>query len=116
MAISQKFSGTQACTLDTEHTLAETGGTNDLTATRLYVVVLDLDVLANGDTLILREYVKTTGTGDTARLVNEYPISNDQGSGAFRSLPFECVHYSKVTIEQTDGTGRSVPWSIRQLD
>lgn len=119
MAISQKFGSTAPSNfaLDTERTLAETGSTSSLTVAHLYVLVLDLTNMTNGRALVAREYTKTASTGQTARVVNSYQFANDLGAAAWRSLPFETVHYSKITLEQTDGsTGLSIPWSIRQLD
>ena len=62
MAIESIGSGSQSCTLDTEHTL------DTETTAGVYVLVLDVNALANGDTLIVRMKTKCK-TGSTSRLV-----------------------------------------------
>jgi hypothetical protein len=105
MAISTAASGTQSCTLDTVHTL-----TTQTTA-GVYVCQWNLTNLAKGD--IIRVFVETKVlTGDTAEIVFEGVYANDLLSDTIVMSPAIVSMFSLVMkVEQTDGTGRSVPWA-----
>jgi hypothetical protein len=108
MAISVITSGSQACTVNTEHELAT------VTAAGSYQLVLDVSALASGSTpdiLRVRIYGKARST-DTERLEDDFSIVGAQARALFRSLPVWSPHHYRVTITQTQGTGRTIPWAI----
>lgn len=106
MALGTVTSGTQSCTIDTVHTLATE--TND----GIYVCMWNLTNMAKGD--IVRCFVETKVlTGDTAETIFEGVYANDLLSGCIvQSPPIVSMFSLVMKIEQTDGTGRSVPWSL----
>ncbi len=110
MANSLKASGTQSATLDTEHDLLST------TDAGAYQLEIDVNAMVGGatpDRLVIRVYSKVR-TGDTERLIHEETLVGDQ-SLTIHQLPFfETPHHCRITIEQTDGTGRSYPWNVTQ--
>jgi hypothetical protein len=109
MAVAQVASGSQAATLDTEHTL------HSLTALKTSELVIDLNPMVAGDIMAIRYYEKTL-TGSTERLVWEQVVGHAQAEPVFKSIPCTCVHAGSFRIEQTDGTGRTFDWSVRTLD
>jgi hypothetical protein len=111
VAVSAHASGTQTCTIDTEHFLASPN------VAGVFELVLDLNALANGDVLEVRAYQMTL-TGGTARValfavfadaqppdvkiaVSE-PLSNELAES-------NALRYS---IKQVRGTGRAIPWKV----
>jgi len=101
-------SGTQAATVATEHTLA-TDTTN-----KVYVLKADLSNLADGttpDIVILRLYSKIL-SGGTERLVYEAVYIGAQTADNVYSPPLPEDISCKATLLQTQGTGRSFPWSL----
>jgi hypothetical protein len=109
MAISTEASGTQSCTVTTEHTLAT------ITTAGVYVFEANLTNAVNGDAFRVREYIKTL-TGDTAECVSDVVYANDQGNmPQVRFPPRESMFSYAVTITQTAGTSRNVPWAIVKI-
>ena len=105
MPFTSVGSGTQTATLDTEHTLdTETGA-------GVYVLVVDMANLANGDIVILR--IKTKyATGGTSRLAYSAVYANIQAEPNKYSVPVPVDTEIICTLEQTDGTGRDFPWNL----
>lgn len=115
MAVTAQGSGTQAATINTEHTLL------DVAVAGTYTLHVDANAMAAGDTLELRIYqmVLTGGTRrvayfdvfvdaqdgsntDKAPIKISVPVSNElTDAGALR-----------FTLKQTTGTGRSFPWKV----
>jgi hypothetical protein len=108
-----KFTGSQTMTVGTEHTLAETGGTNDL-GTGVFVLHIDTSALVNGDALEVRAYSKVR-TSDTARQEWMGVYGNVQSSPNKASTPLVVTAYGKFTVKQTAGTSRALPWSVMAL-
>ncbi len=108
MAVTEQSGGTQAATLDTEHTLAT------VTTAGVYVLAVDLSVLAAGDIVRLRLKTKTR-TGATSRLAYDATYAHVQGAPNVLSVPVPVTTEIIATLEQTDGTGRSFVWSIYSL-
>jgi len=111
MAITSNSSGSQTCTISTEHTLAT------ITSAGVYVLKLDLNALVDGatpDELEVRVYSKSR-SADTERLefINTYRGS--QGQPIVTTLPCVTDCDCKFTIKQTQGTGRAVPWNALVL-
>lgn len=105
---SVKDSGSQTCTISTEHTLAT------ITDPGVYQLALDLSALADGSTpdiLTVRVYGKARSS-DTERLAESWEFIGAQGRPLWRSNPELSPHSYRVTITQSQGTGRDVPWAV----
>lgn len=108
---SSNSSGSQTCTVTTEHTLAT------ITSPGVYVLALDVSALADGatpDILEIRTYSKAR-SGDTERLEKVVTLTGAQGEPSFKSLPCPTDCHCKFTIKQTQGTGRAIPWNALAL-
>lgn len=101
-------SGTQAATIGVEHTL------DTETTLSTYVLIVDCNAMASGDTVELRAKVKTLG-GSTERLAYIETLNDVQSSPVFLSVPIPTAHSVKFTLKQTAGTGRSFDWSVIAL-
>lgn len=109
MATAIESSGTRTCTVGTEHTLATPASAH----TR--VLQVDLNASAPGDTFELR--LKTTVLpGGTLREVRRATIVHAQSVPIVESVPVCMPNGGEVSIKQTVGTGRSVPWAVITLD
>lgn len=108
MAVASVGSGTQAATLDTEHTL------DTETTAGVYVLVVDTNNLVNGDIVILRIYTKYA-SGGTSRIAFEATYANDQAMPNIYSPPVPIDTEIICTLEQTDGTGRDFPWNLLKV-
>ena len=101
-------SGTQAATIDTEHTLSTQASAGS------YVLSVDLNNLALGDVVILRVKIKV-GSGGTTREVLSNTFSNPQGQPVVQSIPVASPHEAIFTLEQIEGTVRSFSWEVISL-
>lgn len=105
---SVKTSGSQTCTISTEHTLAT------ITDAGIYQLHLDLANLADGttpDILTVKLYTKCRSS-DTERLSEAWEFIGAQGKPNWRSNPELSPHHVKFTITQSQGTGRAIPWAV----
>lgn len=109
MALAVVNSNTQSATLDTEHTLD-----ND-TSGKTYVLVVDCGAMVDGDVTILRIKTKVL-SGGTLRLAYSATYAHAQGDPIKYSVPVPANIEIECSLEQTDGTGRSYPWSLLSLD
>jgi hypothetical protein len=105
MAVTSAAHGTQTATLDTEHSLATD------TDAGVYIFVVNMYNLANGDTVILRIKTKAVHDG-TARLAYYAVYTHAQTELIKYSVPVPIDTYIEVTLEQTDGTGRDFEWNL----
>jgi hypothetical protein len=110
MALTTEASGTQTCVIATEHTLATD------TDAKSFVAMFNFTNAAAGDAFRIRISAKVL-TGDTAAVAFDRVV-------AWPGLAAEPIVYSPpipsafsitVTLTQTDGTGRAVPWSLLSL-
>ena len=108
MPLTSVGSDTQTATLDTEHTL------DTETAAGVYVLVVDMGNLANGDIVTLRIKTKAI-TGGTSRLAYSATYANAQAEPNKYSVPVPVSDEIVCTLEQTDGTGRDFPWNLLKL-
>lgn len=99
-------SGTQACTIGTEHTLdtETTNGTFQLT--------VDMDPMVNGDVVEVRIY-KTINSVE--RLVWSLGYNHLQGEVIKEFPPISSTVSCRFTIKQTAGTGRTFAWTLTAL-
>ena len=107
-SIAEVTSGTQAATLDTEHTLATE------TAAEVYILAVNLSNLVSGDVVVLRVKTKVVSAG-AAALAFEQTFTGAQAEDVAYSEPVPSAHSAAFTLEQTDGTGRSFEWSILKV-
>lgn len=114
MTVAVEVSGSQTASISTEHTLAETGGSNDLPAGQVYVLAVDLANLASGDVVELRIYTKARAA-DSVRQYDVQTFEDAQTSPGVQSIPVPTGAYTKVTLKQTAGTGRAFPWAVYRL-
>ena len=108
MAVAVNTSGSQTCTISTEHTLAT------ITTAGVYQLALDLNAMADGTTPdILTVYVYGKArSSDTERLSESYEFIGAQGKPLWRSAPELSPHSYRVSIKQSQGTGRAIPWAV----
>ena len=111
MGWAQEQSGEQTTVLDTEHIL----GTDPLLTDATYVLVVDVNLMVGGDTLLLRWYEKVTGTGDTQRGMVLGSLAGEQVNNLWFSVPVINIHGGKFTMEQPDGTVHAYDWSRRAI-
>lgn len=105
MAVTVQTSGSQTATLDTEHELAS------ITAAGTYSLAVDASAMVNGDITIIRVYGKAR-SGDTERLIFANVYGHVQAAPLIITVPIMSPHHFRVTLEQTDGTGRAYPWAV----
>lgn len=109
MAIAEVASGTQAATINTEHSLATS------TTGKTYVLVVDTANMANGDELELRIKTKVL-SGSTARLAYFASYAHVQGAPNKYSVPVPANRSIEATLKQVAGTGRNFDWALLSLD
>lgn len=110
MTVTVNSSGTQACTIGTEHTLAT------ITTSNVFELQLDTSAIVGGatpDILEVREYMKVLG-GGTEQLRKVHVIRGAQSQQCFTTVPRMSATSIRYSIKQTQGTGRSIPWGITQ--
>ncbi len=100
-----------ALVLDTETTM----GTDPQLTDGTVVLMLDFVNAADGDIFVIKAYEKLTGTGDTQKAKIIGTVVGPPTEDLWFSVPIMHLFGGKMTIEQTDGTGRVVPFSIRAI-
>lgn len=108
MTVQVNTSGSQTCTVTTEHTLAT------VTDARVLQSALDFNASVNGttpDLFEVRVYGKARSS-DTERLIKCWSLIGAQTEILFITPPLISPHSYKLTLKQTQGTGRAVPWAI----
>ncbi len=110
MAVSEHETGSQTATIDTVHTL---NTTTPETTDGAFQLVVDVANLARGDRLELTIHEKAR-SGDTSRQAQKFVLTNEQDDDIFFTPFFIMLHGWDVKLQQTDGTGRVFPWSIRK--
>jgi hypothetical protein len=102
---SNKAEGSQVATVTTEHSLAT------VTDAGNYLLLVDTNVLALGDELILRVKLKVRSTG-TTRLAFQATYKNVVGEPIIQSIPVSVVEEAVFTLEQATGTSRTFDWAV----
>ena len=110
MAVTESDSGTQAATINTEHSLA-----SDSVA-GVYMLAVDTVNMANGDVLELRVKTKVLTSG-TARLAYLATYAHVQADPIKYSIPVPIQEDGGIsaTLKQTAGTGRNFDWSLLRM-
>lgn len=83
---------------DTEYTIGSAQTTDGT-----YVLVLDLNSMANGDIIVVRAYTKARSTS-TSRLASQATYGHIQIEPNKYSTPLPVTNEITYKIEQTDGT------------
>jgi hypothetical protein len=106
-------SGTQTCSIGSEHTLRdETGNEGEI-----FDAAIDLGNLTTSDALEIRLYEKLL-VGGTLRRTYYAKVTDTQDDEANLKSPVWYVPAKtvmkawKLTIKQTAGTGRNIDWTI----
>lgn len=113
MARTVVASGTQTCTVNTEHTLRdETANEGEVFDARI-----DLGNAASSDIFEIRLYEKLLSGGTLRRTYYARYVNSQDDEANFSSpiiyVPAVTVAKEwKLTIKQTAGTGRNVDWTI----
>lgn len=110
MAVTEHESNTASPSLDTETTL---NSTTPETTVGVFQLVVDVSAMAAGDVTIIRIKEKAT-SGGTQHKCDQYTIVGAQSKPLWISPSYMFLHGWDFTLEQTDGTARSYPWSIRK--
>lgn len=108
MAVTSVGSGHQEATLDVEHTL------DTETNAGVYVLVVDLNEMVNGDITILRIKTKDKSGGDS-RIAYIATYANIQAAPHAYSPPLPIDTEILCTLEQTDGTARHYDWNLLKI-
>lgn len=113
MALAIAASGSQACTISTEHTLST------ITTGKTLVLAVDLNPLTGGatpDIIELRLKTKVL-SGSTSRLayVATY-VGGMIGEPNVYSVPVPANIELVATMKQVQGTGRTFDWCLLSLD
>lgn len=108
MTASVVDSGSQTTTVTTEHTLS-----TYTTAGVLYFVA-DFNASAGGSTPDVFEvrYYGKARSSDTERLMEIFSLQGAQVAPLVAFKPIISPHHTKITLKQTQGTSRAVPWAI----
>jgi hypothetical protein len=77
----------------------------------VYQLVLDTNALIAGDILVIRSKIKVV-SGGTARLFEEEVVAGVTASKAYSTEPVAVAWEIEYELEQTDGVGAVVPWSV----
>lgn len=112
MAVSVNTSGSQTATVTTEHDLAT------ITSANVFVVAVDTANMVSGttpDRLRMRVYGKARSS-DTELLLHDWFLPDGvQALKLWESIAIISPHHLRVTLTQTQGTGRAFPWAIYQV-
>ncbi len=114
MAASVEASGTQSCSIGTEHTLRDTS------AAAIYQFILDLTNAAAGDVFEARIYVMALTSGTrrvwiTQIYADAQPLDDVIKISVPIGTPLTDSGALRFTIKQTVGSGKNVPWSVTKF-
>lgn len=110
MALTEHETGSQTCVVTTEHVLNTT--TPETTA-GVYQLVLDVNAITTGDTLEIRIKEKARAA-TTQRLLLLDSLTGAQSEPLWMSPSLHLRHGWDMTVKQTAGVARTIPWSIRR--
>jgi len=108
MGLVAAASGTQTAQIGTEHQLTIQTGVGTV---GIYVLVVDTNNMAAGDSLTLKIKTMAIGSG-TTRLAYTLTYTDLQAEPVKYSVPVPVNNSITVTLTQTAGTARTFPWSL----
>lgn len=111
MAVTAYASGTQTCTIGTEHFLSSPN------VAGVFELVLDLNAMADGDVLEARVYQMVLTGGTTRVVLYEAFFDAQPGDGKIAlsepiSNELTDTNATRFSIKQVRGTGRAIPWKV----
>lgn len=112
MSVTPDGSGTQTCVIGTEHFLASGGSSPGV-----FTFHIDPALLASGDFLIARIYQKVL-TGGTVRVAYAETFQGAQPADAMIQIAVPISNdlsesqALRFSLQQTQGTGRDIPWKV----
>ncbi len=77
----------------------------------VYQMVLDTNAMVAGDILVIRSKIKVV-SGGTARLFEQEVVAGVTAAKAYSTEPVAIAWEIEYEIEQTDGVGAVIPWSV----
>ena len=115
--VSVFASGTQTCVINTEHILI------DSTSPGIFKVDIDLAAMTatTPDVMQIRYYANVDGTNKRQCFFVSYTGVQDSSTDALSAIkdlggrPLGGINGFKITIKQTAGTGRAIPWIVTQV-
>jgi hypothetical protein len=88
-----------------------------ITTGKTAVLQVDLNPLAAGDVVEVYCYVKTAGTGGTARLAWRASFANSQsGAPVWQSVPVPAPYSVEFKAKQPTGSARTVDFVLFTID
>lgn len=88
-----------------------------VTSGKTVVIQVDLINMVNGDVVELNAYVKTAGSGGTARMYfNQIFVDAQTGSPVYQSVPIAGPYSVEIKMVQSTGTGKSVDYVLMTID
>lgn len=109
MAVTIHASGSQACTVTTEHTLTA----NPETTAGAYQVMMDFNPSVALDIFEIRIKEKVLDSSGTQRVVWMDTVAQVQGEEkAWVSPVIMLINGWDVSLKQIAGTSRTIPWRI----
>ena len=113
MALASSDFGTQNANIGTEHTLE----TN--TGEKSFMAYVNLTNLVAGDRVELRVKVKVLTGGALVTVIEDVIWGDDIAGGSMTKLwyspPVPSLFQFRLTLKQTDGTGRSFEWQVLEI-
>jgi hypothetical protein len=104
MSVTRKVNGSLT-TSASEQALAT------ITDPGVYILNVDTSLLADGDEILVKVYVKTL-SGSTETLRYQTAIRHAQSEPEKTWPPVMIVEYVRFTIQRLAGTDRTLPWSV----
>lgn len=98
-------SGDQVAVPSTEHTLVT------ITQQGTYELQVDMTDLTGTELLTLRAYSKILNSSSEV-LMDSHQLKATHPIQLLRTVPRGTPFYLRYSIEQTNGTGRTFPWSV----
>ena len=111
MGWAQHESGSSTLVVDTEQIIGTTAQTADAT----FRLEVDFTNSAAADVFLVRSYEKIKSTTGTQIVTILGTVAGVQTSKRWFSVPDIFIHGGKYTLEQTDGSARTLDWSIRTI-
>jgi hypothetical protein len=88
-----------------------------ITTGKTVVLQVDLNPMAAGDVIELYCYVKTAGSGGTARVYFKQYWANAQSSSpVYQTIPVAAPYSVEFKLKQPTGTARTVDFALMTLD
>lgn len=106
MTASVNASGSQTCTVTTEHTIVSAN-----TTANTYQMMFDFTNAVNGDEFEIR-YKSKCRSADSEVQEQVWTIANAQTNICHRFPPILMPTQFSVSIKQTLGTSRAIPWAL----